>query len=242
MTLFHLFQKTPLLIVDWMNILFGEEKWDFLPEVAARSVIMFLLILFSLRILGKRSVTQLSVFELGVITGLGSAAGDPMFYKDVGLLPAILVFVIVIALYRLVTFLINHSQKIEKALEGEPVYLVEEGKFNCENFKNELIAYDEFFSQLRQKSVSHLGQVKLAIIETNGAISVYYYDDEEVQWGLPVLPHLCNEKQQHITKPGKYACTACGQVEEVKAAIENHECTGCKKTEWIAAINEKRIG
>jgi uncharacterized membrane protein YcaP (DUF421 family) len=68
-------------------------RWEveFLPEVALRTFFMFFVILTSLRILGKRSVAQLSVFELGVIIGLGSAAGDPMFYKDVGLLPGVVV-------------------------------------------------------------------------------------------------------------------------------------------------------
>ena len=63
---------------------------------------------------------------------------------------------------------------MERALEGKPVYLAEHGQLNFTKFKKELIAYDEFFSLLRQRSVSHLGQVQLSIIETNGTISVYY--------------------------------------------------------------------
>lgn len=73
------------------------EDWSFLPETVLRSLIMFIVILISLRLLGKRGVKQLSIFELVVIIGLGSAAGDPMFYKDVGILPAIIVFSMVVA-------------------------------------------------------------------------------------------------------------------------------------------------
>jgi uncharacterized membrane protein YcaP (DUF421 family) len=238
---FTFLQTNGFFDFDWHSILLGEEKWSFLPEVAIRSAVMFLLIIFSLRILGKRSVTQLSVFELGVIIGLGSAAGDPMFYKDVGLLPGMLVFFIVIALYRLVTYLINHSDKIEKAFEGEPVYLVEGGKFNCKNFEKEPIAHDEFFAQLRQNHVTHLGQVELAIIETNGAISIYFYPDDKVQFGMPVLPHLCNIKLTELSKPGMYACTYCGQVVRTKEFTKELACTECSKKEWIEAIDTKRI-
>lgn len=78
--------------VEWKMLLLGEENWSFLLETAFRTLIMFIVILLGLRMLGKRGVKQLSVFELGVIIGLGSAAGDPMFYKDVGLLPGIIVF------------------------------------------------------------------------------------------------------------------------------------------------------
>jgi uncharacterized membrane protein YcaP (DUF421 family) len=238
---FKLLKSGGFIDIDWHSFLLGSEEWNFLPEVAIRAAVMFLLILFSLRILGKRSVTQLSVFELGVIIGLGSAAGDPMFYKDVGLLPGMLVFIVVISLYRVVTYLINHSQQIEKALEGEPVYLVEDGKFNCKNFEEESIAHEEFFAQLRQNHITHLGQVELAIIETNGSISLYFYDDKEVKYGLPILPHLCTNKLTQLPANGIFACTYCGHIEEVKLALPELSCTECSKTEWIHAINKRRI-
>ena len=83
---------------SWKELLMGSEDWSFLMEAAFRTLIMFSVVLIGLTILGKRGVKQLSVFELVVIIGLGSAAGDPMFYKDVGLLPAFIVFTIVIGL------------------------------------------------------------------------------------------------------------------------------------------------
>src|SRR5687767_6231400 len=111
---------------DWKQLLLGEESWAFLAETVLRSAIMFAIIVISLRILGKRGVKQLSVFELVVIIGLGSAAGDPMFYKDVGLLPALVVFIMVISLYRLVMYAIGKSKKFERLVEGEPVCLISE--------------------------------------------------------------------------------------------------------------------
>ena len=227
--------------IDWHSLLLGTEKWIFLVEVVIRSFVMFLTILFSLRILGKQSVTQLSIFELGVIIGLGSAAGDPMFYKDVGLLPGMMVFLVVVSMYRLVTYIINRGEKIERLLEGEPIYLVEDGKLNCSNFEKELIAHDELFAQLRINSVSHLGQVKLAIFEINGSISLYYYPDEEVRWGLPVLPHLCDQKLKQLSPSSVVACAFCGQVESFTQSKNKHQCPSCKGDEWVKAINNKRI-
>ncbi len=175
------------LEIDWKSILLGENEWIFLLETAARSVFMFLVILFSLRVLGKRGVKQLSVFELGVIIGLGSAAGDPMFYKEVGLLAGLMVFVIVIALYKLVTVLISKNEKFEQFVEGNPVCILKDGKLLFKNFEKEPIALDEFFMQLRLDSVSQLGQVEQAFLETNGEVSIFYYEDEKVKPGLPIL-------------------------------------------------------
>ena len=131
-------------------------------------------------ILGKRGVKQLSVFELVVIIGLGSAAGDPMFYKDVGLLPAFIVFIIVISLYVLVTYLVGRNKKFEHLVEGKPDLLIRKEVFAIENFEKEALGQDEFFAELRLRGVSQLGQVETAIIETNGGISVFFYPADEV--------------------------------------------------------------
>ena len=226
--------------IDWNTLLLGEEKWSFLGEVVLRSLVMFLVIVLTLRLLGKRGVKQLSVFELGVIIGLGSAAGDPMFYKDVGLLPGILVFAMIISLYSLLTFLINRSNRFERFMEGTPTTLIDKGCFLVENFKTEPIAMDELFSQLRLRSVSHLAQIDQAIIETNGEVSVFYTPDEEVGYGLPILPHLCIDKLEAIKQEGHYACTFCGNTEYLQPA-PSYTCKKCKHTEWLKAINHKRI-
>lgn len=49
---------------------------------------MFTILLLTLKLAGKRGVKQLSIFETVIIIALGSAAGDPMFYEDVGIVPA----------------------------------------------------------------------------------------------------------------------------------------------------------
>src|SRR5829696_8284005 len=231
---------TFLLQVNWKDFLIGEQEWGFLPEAAIRSLVMFVVILVSLRLLGKRGVKQLSVFELGVIIGLGSAAGDPMFYKEVGLLPAIVVFLVVMALYKLVTFLNDKSNSFEKFVEGKPAYVISEGQLLVENFNQQPISKDELFSQLRLNNVSQLGQVERAILETNGELSIFYYPDDKVKAGLPILPHLCEEKLTQITKEDNYACAACGNMEKFKVSSEQ-VCTSCKKTEWVKAIAIKRI-
>ena len=190
---------------SWKELLLGSEEWNFLPEVFIRSIIMFTVILVSLSILGKRGVKQLSVFELVVIIGLGSAAGDPMFYKDVGLLPVFIVFLIVIGLYTWVTHWVGKSKKIERLVEGRSICLVEHGKFAVDNFRKEALGQDEFFSELRLKGVSHLGQVETAIMETNGGISVFFYPDNKVKHGLPIMPNSLEKQVRKISHEGYYA-------------------------------------
>lgn len=231
----------PLLFVeDWKMFFIGEHEPFFLLEVFIRTVLMFMVILIALRVLGKRSVSQLSVFELGVIIGLGSAAGDPMFNKDIGLLPCLLVFGVIIGMSRLLTWAINKSEKLEKKIEGEPTYLIEDGHLLYKEFKAEPVAQNELFTQLRLNSVSHLGQLKTAIIESNGGISVFYFSDEEVKWGLPVMPHILERPLAAIVQSGQHACVECSLTKNIPPGPPP-VCEQCGCQKWVRAQNEKRI-
>jgi len=226
-------------IFEWNRLLFNELPEVFLLEVIFRSTVMFIILLLTLKLAGKRGVKQLSIFETVIVIALGSAAGDPMFYEDVGIVPAAIVFLVIIVLYRTVTWLTGKSKKFEEFIEGKTECLINDGKFSVTSFKKETLAQDEFFSELRVKSIEHLGQVKHAFIEPSGEISVFFYEDKEVGYGLPILPALFNKKNNIIAADGIYSCTFCGHTEEQKAGTA--KCKVCKKEEWVEAINTLRI-
>lgn len=229
-----------MLKINWHDIIWGAERGDFIVEVLFRTSFMFLVILIGLVILGKRGVRQLSVFELVVIIGLGSAAGDPMLYREVGLLPALAVFILVIGFYILITNLVGRNRKFETLIEGKPICLVEDGQFAIENFKKENLGQYEFFTELRLKGVSHLGQVENAIIETNGDISIYFYENDKIKAGLPIMPGALEKQTKVIINEGKYSCTFCGNTQLLKPA-DKHTCNICNKDEWVEASNKKRV-
>ncbi|TDW52215.1 uncharacterized membrane protein YcaP (DUF421 family) [Flavobacterium sp. 270] len=226
-------------IFEWERLLFNNLPQNFLLEVIFRSTVMFIILLLTLKMAGKRGVKQLSIFETVIIIALGSAAGDPMFYEDVGIIPAAVVFTVIIILYRAVTWLTGKSKKFEEFIEGKTECLINDGKFSVSTFKKESLAQDEFFTELRIKSIEHLGQVKHAFIETSGEISVFYYEDKEVGYGLPILPSLFSTKSKIIPNDGIYSCTFCGHTTQQKAGTA--KCDVCHKEEWVVSINTLRI-
>ena len=226
--------------IDWTKFFIGEEDWEFLLEISLRTLVMYFIILLGLRLLGKRGVRQLSVFELVVIISLGSAAGDPMFYKEIGLLFPVVVFGIIVAAYRFTTYLMAKNKKFDDLVEGKSVYFIVDGEFSIDGFNKESLAQDEFFSELRQQSVSHLGQVETAILETSGNLSIFYYPDEKVQYGLPILPALFDKATEEVPSAGKYACTHCGNVQDM-VPVKEHQCAKCGHQKWVEAIKTLRI-
>ena len=223
---------------DLHSLFVKQLDWSLTLEIMIRTLIMFTLILTFLRLSGKKGVRQLSIFEVAIIIGLGSAAGDPMANPDNAILPALVVFGTILAFYRLVTWIAARSEGFESVLEGDPLYVIEEGRFILVAGSERTFAKDEFFAEMRQQNIEHLGQVQTAILETNGTVSFFYYPDEEVKPGLPVLPKVYHQKSNQLDRPGQYACTRCGQVEALLPG--QHRCPRCEQSEWVGAIQTCR--
>lgn len=226
--------------IDWHRIFFSDHPYTFFIEILIRTPLMFLAVVILLRLTGKRGVQQLSIFEMVMIITLGSAAGDSMFYEDVGLFHALAVFLIILLAYRFIITLISRSEKAEKLLEGEPIYLLRDGKMCLNEIKGDEMGADEFFGELRGHNIEHLGQLRYVILEDTGKLSVFYFPEEEVRPGLPILPDEYNQKASSIEHPGLYACARCGNTQTHKTS-DFALCMLCKNKEWVMAIKSKRI-
>lgn len=221
--------------MEWGELLLGDESLAFLAEVALRAAIMFALVFITLRLMGKRAVKQLSVLELLIIISLGSAAGDPMLYCEVGVLKAVTIFTVALLFYGIIMKLITRSEKMERILEGKPIYIIRDGRAAEESIDHSELAMDEFLATLRSRQIHHLGQIKAGILETHGEVSLLLYEGT-VKPGLPIWPDQFNKKTNRIPSDGIYACTFCGNTRHMLAG-EQGECDYCHKTdEWVEAV------
>ena len=99
---------------------------------------------------------------------------------------------------------------------------------------------DEFFATLRQNQVFHLGQVESVIIETDGQLSIFFYPDEKVRHGLPILPDVFEECRETISEEGTYSCFACGTTDQLGLS-NKYSCQNCQHVKCVKALNGKRI-
>ncbi|CCK18050.1 Putative inner membrane protein [Cronobacter universalis NCTC 9529] len=235
-----LWRKKNMKAFDLQRMALDKFPLEFLGEVALRSLYTFILVFLFLKITGRRGVRQMSLFEVLIILTLGSAAGDVAFYDDVPLLPVLVVFVTLGVLYRLVMWLMSCSEKLEDLLEGKPRIIIEDGELAWEKLNRENMTEFEFFMELRTKGVEHLGQVRLAILEANGQISVYYFPDKLVRPGLSILPEYCSERFEHIPETGDYACIRCSEVVTFNAGVKP-SCPRCKNHIWVKASTATRV-
>ena len=225
--------------MDLSNIFIGDTTWGFALEILIRCTVMFIIIISFLRLSGKRGIRQLSLFELAIILCLGSAAGDPMFTKDVPIAHALVVFVAILFLYRLITWGMVKHKKIETLLEGRALCVVKEGLLVYKDFQKQTYSHDEFFSEMRQQNVEHLGQVRTALLESDGILSLLYYEDEDVKWGLPLFPDAYN-KAKVLKTNTFYSCIKCGETKVLNKL--DQQCSRCHHHSWAESLKTRRLG
>jgi uncharacterized membrane protein YcaP (DUF421 family) len=98
---------------DWMRIVFGNVPAEFYIELVIRGFLIYLMLMVSMRLLGKRMSGQVSRIELATLVALASAIGVPMLSPINGILPAFIIAIIIVGISRLLSFLIIKNEKFE---------------------------------------------------------------------------------------------------------------------------------
>lgn len=158
------------------TVFFGKEIEILqLLEIMFRTSFMYFYTILNVRLMDKRSLGQLSSFDVIIIIALGTSVGDPMFYH-VPLLQAMVVISTIVFMERIVAKLIETVPFFEMLISGKPVLLIKHGKVLEKNIKKENITLEELNSILRLKGVKNTGEVSYAYLEPSGNISVLRLD------------------------------------------------------------------
>ena len=142
--------------------------WQFV----LRAVLIYVLVMVLVRVSGKRAVGQFTPFDLVLVILLGNAVQNGINGGDVSLTGAAIMASTLIALNYLVALLTARFRSIEKIVEGEPVILARNGHVFRQVLRRELISKHDFDEALRMNSIDDIADIELALLETNGRISV----------------------------------------------------------------------
>jgi uncharacterized membrane protein YcaP (DUF421 family) len=185
-------------------------------------------ILFVLtRLLGKRQVNALSPFEY--ITGItigGLAASIPLNTDGTWHLGIISLIVWVLVALGM-EFLQLRSKKIRGWINGKTTVLIKDGKVLEENLKKERITIDELMAQLRKRSIFHISDIEIAVIEPDGNINAFVYRENQ-----PITPKMLGLKVAKEEIP--YVVIADGIILDGELAKRG------LTREWIQAELQKR--
>ncbi len=154
-----------------MEKVFAFDAEDLL-RVLVSALIVYVLLIVYIRILGKRSTSELNNFDWIVTVSVGSIVASTVILKDISIIEGGLSVLILMMLQFAVTKLMYKSKKIREVVKSTPQLLLFEGEFIDENMKMERILKPEVYAAIRQKGLKSVKQVYAVVLETNSKISV----------------------------------------------------------------------
>jgi uncharacterized membrane protein YcaP (DUF421 family) len=146
-----------------------------LLQIALRTLVVYLAILVGFRLMGKRELGQMNVFDLVVILLIANAVQNAMVGPDASLQGGLIAAGVLLVLNRAVAmlpFLHRSGRFWGRLLEGTPTILVKDGTFLRPALGRELVLEDEVTMAMREHGIEDLAEVQLAVLEIDGSISI----------------------------------------------------------------------
>ena len=220
---------------DWQRIFIGNVPGGFYIEVIFRTVLIYLILMVSMRLMGKRMASQLSRNEMIAMVSLAAAIGVPLQSPDRGILAAVVIAAVVVTIQQTLARKVSNNQKLETLTQGDVAVLIEDGQLNLGKMKESGITRERAFSQIRSNNIKHLGEVKRLYFEAGGSFSLI--KNTEVIPGLGVIPDYDMKFMQQIYKySDKLACKSCGKLAPTDLVNDKSKCTNCEGGIWVKAV------
>jgi uncharacterized membrane protein YcaP (DUF421 family) len=141
-------------------------------NIVLRATLVYLAIFIGLRLVGKREVGQLTIFDLVVLLLLANSVQNAMVGTDSSVTGGVVAAATLLVLNTLFSYARLHSRYLRRLLEGSPTILVWRGKIITQNMLHEGIDEDMLRAQLREHGFLHLEDIEMACLELDGTMSV----------------------------------------------------------------------
>lgn len=147
-------------------------------EFCLRAVAVYAILIFLMRLTGKRTIGQFTPFDMVLLILLGSAVQNSLLGDDTSLLGGVILASTLIALNWIVGFVSSRSAKLDSLVEGDPVLLARDGTIFHRVLKREHISPSDFDEALRGHGLLDASKVHSAFLETDGKISIIRRDGD----------------------------------------------------------------
>jgi uncharacterized membrane protein YcaP (DUF421 family) len=223
---------------DWARIFAGDVPPAFYGELVFRATYLFLLLILSMRVLGKRMSAQLSRNDLAAMASLAAAIGVPFVAQDRGVLPSTIIAIIVVAFTRLSAYLNFRNKKTEMLIIGDVSAVVENGVVNIRHMRNARLSRELVMARLRSQRVVQLGEVKRFYMESSGDFSLVR--QPEARAGLVVLPQYDEEFINRVVDfTDAQVCVECGADKPDAPDSSTIQCPQCGSKNFTSAATAK---
>ncbi len=137
-----------------------------------RTCLLYILIIFAVRLMGKRQISEMQTSELVITLLMSNIATIPMQDTEQSMLSGVIPIMVLLVCEIFLSYLMLKKSHIRKLICGKPVVVINKGKIDQKAMKELRMSTEDLTEQLRQKDVFDINEVAFAVIETNGMLSV----------------------------------------------------------------------
>jgi len=148
-----------------------------------RTIILYLVLMVGLRLMGKRQIGELEPSELVLTLIISDLAAVPMQDYGIPLVNGLLPIVVLLCLSMILSFFNLKSIRFRALLCGRPTIIISHGKLQQQAMAKNRFTIDELLEQLRNQGFTDLSDIKYAVLETSGKLSILPYPEK-----TPVTP------------------------------------------------------
>ncbi|HSE81452.1 MAG TPA: YetF domain-containing protein [Gaiellaceae bacterium] len=141
-------------------------------DIVVRAFFAFVFVVVVTRVIGRRELSSLEPFDLILLIVLGDLIQQGVTQSDYSFTGLVLAGGTFTLLTVAVSYLVFRFRRVRPLFEPEPLILVEEGKVIDRNLRRERLTVEELLAEARLQQISSLGDIRWAVLESSGKISI----------------------------------------------------------------------
>lgn len=191
-----------------------------------RAIILYFLIIFSIRLMGKRQLGELQPSELVITILMSNIATLPIEDINIPMIMGVIPIFTLVCLDVFISQLSMYSGKVRRLFSGTPKIIISNGRIDQNVMRKLRFTIDDLMESLRSVQVFDISEVQLAIVETTGKISVYQKQNKQPLTAEDMnIKTRCKNPPQLIVSDGEMIGSAMS-------------CIGAKKS-WLETVLKK---
>ena len=164
-------------------------------QVIVRALTMFVILFLVVKLLGKKQIKNLTLYDYVLSISMGSIAADSVISLDTPLYDGILALLVFAVVGYLASILSLHSHNVEEIVDGETLILFENDNFNYKNLETAKLSVSKLLENIRVKGCFDINELDTAILEPSGDISILLKENSR--------PITSNDLKTNIQKNNK---------------------------------------
>lgn len=140
--------------------------------VFVRTILLYLIVLFVIRMMGKAELSKMSPFQMVVVFMIAELASIPIESPEVSMITGVTAIFTLMFIQILISYVSLKNEKLKNFFSGKPSVLIDKGQINHKELKSLRITINDLMEQLRLGSAASISEVEYAIMESNGDLSI----------------------------------------------------------------------